>query len=289
MAEFNVGRTVAVLSITFYTEGLAIGPLLLAPIADRYGRRWVYVGAASCLLAFGVGAAAAPNLATHLVCRLFAGCIGSVGIAIGGGSIADLWPDGPARQGSLLLFVLASFLSPSLAPLAGAYVIRAQQDDWRWSQWLLVMVGVPIWLLILPMHETGQTKERPSRVRATLQSICFPVRMLCTDIIAILLTVHTSFGYGVIFSFFLSFRSILNRSYGFDDRETSLAYLSLLVGYGLAIVIHALMDRRSASAAQRHGITYDMPESRLRSSVVGGILVCFGEVWWVRSTENGPT
>ncbi|KAL2782702.1 hypothetical protein BJX66DRAFT_345594 [Aspergillus keveii] len=69
--------------------------------------------------------------------------------------------------------------------------------------------------------------------------------MLCADIIAILLTVHTSFGYGVIFSFF-SFRSILDESYGFDDLETSLAYLRLLVGYGLAIVIHGLMERRTA-------------------------------------------
>jgi cytosine/uracil/thiamine/allantoin permease len=133
--------------------------------------------------------------------------------------------------------------------------------------------------MILPMQETGQAKERPSHGRAALQSVALPIRMLCTDLIAILLTVHTSFGYGVIFSFFLSFRSILGMSYGFNDREASLSYLSLIIGYGLAIVIYAFMDRRRASAAQRLGSTYDAPEDRLRSSVAGGILVCFGEVW----------
>jgi hypothetical protein len=92
------------------------------------------------------------------------------------------------------------------------------------------------------------TKDQLRDFEQGWQSIFLPVPMLCTDIIAILLTVHTSFGYGVIFSFF-SFRSILDESYGFDDLETSLAYLSLLVGYGLAIVIHRLMERRSASAA----------------------------------------
>ncbi|KAL2782352.1 hypothetical protein BJX66DRAFT_320941 [Aspergillus keveii] len=72
------------------------------------------------------------------------------------------------------------------------------------------------------------TKDQLRDFEQGWQSIFLPVPMLCTDIIAILLTMHTSFGYGVIFGFF-SFRSILDESYGFDNLETSLAYLSLLV------------------------------------------------------------
>jgi MFS family permease len=45
MTEFEINRTTALLSITLYTEGLALGPLLFAPLSEIYGRRWVYVGA----------------------------------------------------------------------------------------------------------------------------------------------------------------------------------------------------------------------------------------------------
>lgn len=67
MADFCVGRTQATLCITLYTLGLATGPLVLAPISEDYGQRWVYIPAISFVLAFSAGAAAAKGFAILLI------------------------------------------------------------------------------------------------------------------------------------------------------------------------------------------------------------------------------
>lgn len=192
MADIKVTHLCAVLRISLYTEGLAVGPLLLAPVSEIHGHRWVYIGASTCFVAFAAGAGASPNFGSYLVCRFLGGCPGSASIAIGGGSIADLWPVGPARQVTLLLFVLASFLSPCLSPFIGAYTVRAYHGDWRWTQWLLCLMGTVIWALILLMQETGRTRERLPRARTTVCSMERPLKMLSSDIITLLLTIHTS-------------------------------------------------------------------------------------------------
>lgn len=134
MADFCVGRTQATLCITLYTLGLATGPLVLSPISEAYGRRWVYIPAISFVLAFSAGAAAAKGFAILLTCRFFSGFFCSVGIAVGGGTVADIWPRGKQRATASLLFVLAPFLALTLGPTAGAYVLHIRHANWRWTQ-----------------------------------------------------------------------------------------------------------------------------------------------------------
>ncbi|KAL4862111.1 hypothetical protein BDV12DRAFT_190646 [Aspergillus spectabilis] len=276
MAEFEIGQTTALLSITLYTEGLAVGPLLFAPLSEIYGRRWVYIGASTCLLTFGAGAGAAQTFTTFLVCRFLSGCLGSVGIAIGGGTLADLWPVGKKRGAALLFFLLVSFLAPCVAPVAASYTLAAHNRNWRWTQWLMVILGLPIWLLTLLMQETGEAAliSQTERQRRTFsfRSILFPVRLLCSDMIVLLLSIHTAFGYGVIFSFFLSFKYVLVSEYQFDEQEASLSYLSLISGYIFAIILCIMIERISDAA--------ECPEKQLYSSIAGGVLLLVGEIWY---------
>jgi MFS family permease len=204
-----------------------------------------------------------------------------VGIAIGGGTLADLWPVGKQRGAALLFFLLMSFLAPCVAPLAGSYTLAAHQGDWRWTQWLMVIVGLPIWLSTILMQETGVVSRRglKERRRRTflLRSISFPVRLLCSDMIVLLLTVHTAFAYGVIFSFFLSFKYVLVSEYQFTDQEASLSYISLVLGYVFAIILFILIERVSDGG--------ECPEKQLHGSIAGGVLLLIGEIWSVKVSE----
>jgi MFS family permease len=113
-AEFNVGREVAVLPLSLYTLGLGIGPLVAAPLSEIYGRRIMYWSSIPLLLAFTAGAGAAQNIETLIICRFLAGVLGSGPIAIGAGSISDLWDTQKDGGPASLMFVLGPFLGPGL-------------------------------------------------------------------------------------------------------------------------------------------------------------------------------
>ncbi|KAL6230305.1 major facilitator superfamily domain-containing protein [Aspergillus navahoensis] len=253
MADFNISQTTAVLSTTVYTEGLAVGPLLFAPLSEIYGRRWVYIGASTCLLAFGAGAGAARTFVTFLVCRF---C--------------------KKRGAALLIFLLVSFLAPCVAPITASYALHAHHEDWRWTQWLILMAGLPIWLLTLSMQETGEAglkdQKGPRRRALLIRSFSLPFRLIYSDTITLLLSIHTAFAYGVVFSFLMSFKYILTSQYHFDSQEASMSYLSLVLGYVLAIALCVLMERISGAT--------DCPEKALYGSIAGGILLLLGEIWY---------
>jgi MFS family permease len=273
MVEFHISRTAAILNITLYTVGLGIGPLMFAPLSEVYGRRWIYAIAYTCLLAFTAGAASSPNFTTLLVCRFLAGLSGSVGIAIGAGTIADIWPAGRERAIASLFFVLCPFLAPTLAPLVGIYSMAAHQDSWKWTQWTMLFMGVPIFPFVLGMQETA-TDLAEIKLR---KSIFLPLKMLFTDLIVLSLTIHTSFGYALIFSFFSSFFYILSMDYGFDTKQASLCLLSLIVGYFCALCLYIGFDKYFFTS--KNDTVSPVPEKRLYVATLGGFLLLVGEVW----------
>jgi MFS family permease len=273
MAEFHISRTAAIMNITLYTVGLGIGPLIFAPLSEVYGRRWIYTIAYTCLLAFTAGAASSPNFTTLLVCRFLAGLFGSVGIAIGAGTIADVWPAGRERAIASLFFVLCPFLAPTLAPLVGIYSMTAHPDSWKRTQWTMLFMGVPIWPFVLGMQETA-TDLVKVKIR---KSIFLPLKMLLTDLIVLSLTIHTSFGYALIFSFFSSFFYILTMDYGFNTKQASLCLLSLIVGYFCALCLYVAFDK-CFFTSRNHAVS-PVPEKRLYVAILGGFLLLLGEIW----------
>ena len=89
--EFGVSSEVTTLGLSLYVLGYAIGPVLLAPLSEYFGRQPVYVVSWFCLFIFQLPIALAPNIGTILVCRFIGGCAGGAPLTNTGGSISDLW------------------------------------------------------------------------------------------------------------------------------------------------------------------------------------------------------
>lgn len=285
MAEFCVGRTQATLCITIYTLGLATGPLVFAPISETCGRRWVYIPAITSVLAFSAGTACAKVFSIFLVCRFCSGFCCSVGIAVGGGTVADIWPRGKQRAIASLLFVLAPFLALSLGPSIGAHVLCIQHANWRWTQWMMVFFCLPLWLMIILMQETsgGQLPHDASdaweQTRLSPRSFYLPFKLLSTDYIILSLTVYTSFSYAAVFSYFSSFQYILMLDYEFDTRQASLGLLSLIVGNFCAIILCVALEKAVTSSKEESPDMIFQPEKRLYAGVIGALLMCLAEIW----------
>lgn len=151
MRDFNVSRTLALLGLTVYTIGLALGPILTAPLSERYGRKIIYMVHSPIFMLFTLGAGFSKNFASLCVCRLLAGASGSPGLAVGAGTNADLFPP-HQRAVTTSLFLMAPFAGPALGPVVGGFI--AQYKSWQWTQWSMIFITLAITLAGLPMQET---------------------------------------------------------------------------------------------------------------------------------------
>src|SRR4051812_34233814 len=92
--------TVGSLTVSIYILGFAIGPLFLSPLSELYGRLIIYQVSNLFYLAFTMGCALSTNVGMFLTFRFLAGCSGSTPLTIGGGTVADLFPQ--EKRGSVM-------------------------------------------------------------------------------------------------------------------------------------------------------------------------------------------
>ena len=109
--EFGVSHTAALLPLSLFVLGLAVGPLLAAPISETRGRSIVYKVSMPLYMLFIMGAGLSKTFAGLLVCRTLAAMFGAPCLAVGAGTVADLYESRKmAAPGALV--VMAPFLGP---------------------------------------------------------------------------------------------------------------------------------------------------------------------------------
>ena len=79
------------------------------------------------------------NLRVSFRCRLLQSCGSSAALALGAGSIADIYGPDQNRGSKLGVFYAVPLLGPSLAPLIGGAITEA--SDWRATFWFLLAVS----------------------------------------------------------------------------------------------------------------------------------------------------
>lgn len=164
MKEFrDDSSAMASLVVSVYVVGFALGPLVLAPLSETYGRLIIYHVSNVLFLAFTAGCALSTQTAMFVAFRLLAGCVGATPMVLGGGSIADIIP--PERRGAAMtiwgtgqLFGPVSvarqwqwrnldssndhFALQVIGPVAGGFLNEAA--GWRCIFWvILIFVSVP--------------------------------------------------------------------------------------------------------------------------------------------------
>jgi multidrug resistance protein len=138
MEEFNNNNDLlAALVVSIYVLGLGAGPLVIAPLSEVYGRLICYTICNILYVIFTVACAVSTNLPMLIVFRLLAGCVGASPLAIGGGTIADLFSV-EERGVAISLYTLGPVLGPAIGPVAGGFLTQAK--GWRWIFWILAIV-----------------------------------------------------------------------------------------------------------------------------------------------------
>lgn len=123
MEEFHsTNQELGILVISIYVLRLAIGPLILAPMSEQYGRLVVYHTCMIIFLAFTIACAVSKTLTQLVIFRFFAGCSGSASIAMGGGTVSDIFPS-QARGTAMSIWAVGPLLGPVVGPVAGGFLV----------------------------------------------------------------------------------------------------------------------------------------------------------------------
>ena len=122
--------------VSVYILGYAVGPLVIAPMSELYGRLPVYHAGNIAFIIFTVACAVSSNLNMLIAFRFLEGCAGVVPLTIGGGTIADMIVQ-EKRGGAMALWAMGPLMGPVIGPVAGGFLSEAK--TWRWVFWVIAM------------------------------------------------------------------------------------------------------------------------------------------------------
>jgi EmrB/QacA subfamily drug resistance transporter len=146
-AEFNVGPSSLAWVFTLYLLANVVSIPIATKLADRYGRRPVYIACVSAFLAGSILAIAAPTFGAFLTARAIqaAGAGGIFPVATA--AIADRVP--PERRGAALGLVAATWgLAAVIGPTIGGLVTHFV--SWHW----VFVFNIPLALVVIVLART---------------------------------------------------------------------------------------------------------------------------------------
>ncbi|EMC92391.1 hypothetical protein BAUCODRAFT_78054 [Baudoinia panamericana UAMH 10762] len=300
-AYYGVSRTASILSLSLFVLGLGLGPMLAAPLSETYGRSIVYKLSGPLYMLFILGAGFSKNFGGMLVCRLLAGIVGGPVLAVGGGTVADMYTQKNRALGSAM-FIMSPFLGPALGPVIGGFA--AQYKGWKWTQWCTIFIALAAYAFVLPMPETYKKvilKRRAKRhnippppapamttagyIKLLITiTLARPLVMLFTEPIVLFFSLYNAFTFSVLFSFFAAYPYTFERVYGFNTWQYGLTFLGIGVGVILAVVTLILVDRLVYTPLHLQGVKEGKqniaPEHRLYAAMAGAFGIPVGLFWF---------
>jgi DHA1 family bicyclomycin/chloramphenicol resistance-like MFS transporter len=157
-ADLGASDMAVQMSLVVVFLSFAIGPLLVGPLADIYGRKPVLYGGLIVFALASIGAAFAPNVEWLIFFRLLQGLGSSTGMVVPRAIVRDLHT-GPEAAKLMSLLMLVFSVSPILAPLAGSFIIDG--FGWRAVFWAVTIAAVlGYFLMMAGLEETRPAEQR---------------------------------------------------------------------------------------------------------------------------------
>lgn len=143
------------LTITGFLIGFSIAQLLIGPISDRYGRRKPLVAGLILFVIGSVGCVYSASLNEMMFWRIIQAVGACAGPLLSRAMIRDVYDKIKAAELlSTLMMVMA--LAPIIGPVIGGYL------NWHQIFWLLVVIGILMFLLSFSIPETLPKANRTS-------------------------------------------------------------------------------------------------------------------------------
>ena len=295
-----------ILGIYYPINTRQVGPLILSPLSEIYGRRLVLNCSNAFLTVWQLAGALAPNLGSLIAFRFLGGLGGSACLSIGGGVIADLFPI-EQRGLAQAMFVVGPLFGPVIGPIIGGFI--AERAGWRWVYWVLLMacgmfslgffiLGKETNAVVLIRAKTKKLRKESGREELlsaydadkdpkTLQSrtvlkrgIIRPFRMLFSSPIFPLLALYMSFVFSLVYLIFTTVTGLFIEVYHWDPELCGLAYLGVGLGFTIGMVAVAVTSDRTVVRLTKANKGVYQPEMRLATSLFYAFFIPISFFWY---------
>ncbi|EAW12401.1 MFS transporter [Aspergillus clavatus NRRL 1] len=308
MDSFDItSDTLGSFVISIYLVGFAVGPLVLGPLSEIYGRLRIYQMCNVVFIIWNIACAVTPNVGSLLAFRLFAGLAGSCPLTLGAGSIADLFI-AEERGAAMSVWSMGPLMGPVVGPIAGGYLSEAV--GWRWIFWVIAMAagGVFAFSVLFQTEsyepvllqqrvdrlskETGNAELRSKlapniRPRENfIRSIVRPTKMLLLSPIVLLFSIYIAMGYGYLYLLFTTITSVFMTNYHFSQGAAGLTYLGIGIGSLVGLLVFGSVSDRILIYLTKRNNGVAEPEFRMPPLIPGSLFVPIGLFWYGWSVER---
>lgn len=292
--EFGISEELAVAGLSLYVFGFAVGPMVVAPLSEAFGRRNIYVVCWALFVLLQFGVAFAPNVPVLFVFRFLTGFFSSPPLANTGGVVSDLWArdeSGPA----MAVYVFGSTIGPQVGNVYAGFI--AQKLGWRWVFYLtsLLILGLHWFLIVFTLKETRhnivlankakhlrrktgddsfvslRADEKKSVATMFRTALSRPFIFLGTEPITMFAAIWNGLLFGLIFLFNDAFVTVFGPGEGYNWQHpgvVQLTFAAFIVGEAIGLCLYPYTQEAYYQRATRKA-GQSVPEARMMSGTVG--------------------
>ncbi|KAJ3095880.1 hypothetical protein HK100_005707, partial [Physocladia obscura] len=289
------------MALSIYVLAFAVGPLILAPLSEVYGRRRILLIAMIIFTVFNAACGAAQSKAQILLFRFLSGFGGSAPIAICGSVVSDTFAKNEMGA-AMAYYGLGIILGPALGPIIGGFL--TQGLSWRWLFYIVSIVSAVIWTAVfflfpetyapyLNYHERRRVDKlahvdlpKPNVLNILRDAIVRPFVLLFTQPIAQVIAIFIAFVYGVLYIVLTTFSALYTSKYGEATQISTLHYFSLGLGFLIANRFSGTMLDSMSMYMQKRYNTSHKPEYRLVLVIPGIFFLPIGLFIYGWAAEN---
>ncbi|KAF8629027.1 hypothetical protein AX15_003601 [Amanita polypyramis BW_CC] len=307
-AKYHITNpTVVALTFSIFLVSYGFAPLLLAPLSEIYGRTWVLHICNIFSMGFNLGCAFSPNTGALVAFRFLSGFTGGVPVAIGGGTVGDLFSE-RERASAMAIYTLMPLIAPAIGSVAGGFISQTIGIRYVFVV-IAALCGVTSVFGVILLRETyapviqirklkkeASDPEKAAKlerlqennkniIKVLAGNLLRPIVLLTRSFICFILSLYLAFLYGIYYLMFSTFGDFFHNTYGFKEGVGGLTYLGLSIGFVLAALVGTkptdLMYKRLADKNGGKG----KPEMRIPALFFGSFFVPVGVFWYGWSAQ----
>ncbi|KAK6697140.1 hypothetical protein SNK05_013582 [Fusarium graminearum] len=237
--EYGMSRTLAYFAfVSIYLMGQTIAGIFCSPISEVFGRRTIYILAATLFCISSAIVAAVPSVIAVYFGRFLQGVAAAIPATVAFGNFDDMY-NAEHRIWVVYIYTILGMLGLVLGPIYSTYVTSSIGWRWRVAKQLLDKIVEQI------REETGIQDIKPDHAEGGkftasdfVQNTLFrPLKFLVTDPLVFFCAMLCAIAFGLIYGLTESLTIVYTAPpFNFSEDNSSLTFIAIAIGEILNIL-----------------------------------------------------
>jgi MFS family permease len=279
-------KTGSILLVTIWELGEAAGPLLIAPLSERYGRYPVFNIANVFFICGSIMGVLSHSVGLMIFSRFFIGMTVASNV-LAPAIIGDIFPS-EQRGSAMSVVMFAPLLGGAIGPAISGAITETL--GWRRTMWLAIALSIvceavfltcfretyKVKVLVkkgLPIEDEAENDAAKADM-SLMTCIARPVKVFYSSFVLQIMSLYGALAFTWFYVMATTFPDILRYQYNFTPAMVGSAFLSFSVGSVIGLIIcNRLLDRIYTKLAAQSGKS--TPENRLPLMMISSVILPF--------------